>query len=173
MTSQKCKFNFMKVPSYSSSSWTFQPISWTFWSSLWFFYANLTCDTPLFHDNGPLPLATSWTFQTNFMSLLAPYGFCILNFSTSCLLVSLSLPSRCSLVPLCFVFIWKPQQWKQWCWGLDSHKSREMQQAFEDVGHIYFRLLSYIVHFTMLQIWYLDMSKAMSVGMISKIIKHY
>ena len=36
-----------------------------------------------------------------------PCGFCIMNFSTSCLLVSHSLSSRCPLVLICFVFTWK------------------------------------------------------------------
>ena len=46
------------------------------------------------------------------------------------------------------------------------HKSREIQQAFEDVGHIYFHLL-------MLHNAYLDTSKAVSLGMNFKIIKQY
>ena len=45
------------------------------------------------------------------------------------------------------------------------HKSRENQQAVEDVGHIYFRLPSHSP--------FLNATKAMYDGLISKIIKHY
>ena len=61
-----------------------------------------------FHESGPLPLATSWIFQINFINIFALCGFCVFNFSTSRLLVSHSLSSYCSLVPLCYVFTWKP-----------------------------------------------------------------
>ena len=67
----------------------------------------MTSDTHQFHDIGPLPLATSWIFQTIFINIFALYGSHIPKFSTY-ILVSHSLPSRCSLVPLCYVFSWKP-----------------------------------------------------------------
>ena len=68
----------------------------------------LTCGTPQFHNIGHLPLAPVWIFQTDFISLLAICDFNNLTFSTSCLLVLHSLPFRCPLVPLCFMFAWKP-----------------------------------------------------------------
>jgi hypothetical protein len=52
------------------------------------------------------------------------------------------------------------------------HISFEIQQAFEDVGHIYFRWPSYSPFINVAN-WVLDTSKAMSYIMISKIIEHY
>ena len=83
--------------------------------------------------SGPSPLATSWIFQINLIIFFALCGFCILNFSTSCLLIAQSLPSRCSLVPLWFVFTWKPLALKSnflWSFNTISQSQKQAMSIF-------------------------------------------
>jgi hypothetical protein len=56
--------------------------------------------------------------------------------------------------------------------NIPFHRSREIQRAFEDVGHIYFHLPLYSPFLNVAD-GCLDTSKAMSNGMISIIIEHY
>ena len=59
---------------------------------------DLTCGTSHFHDSGPLPKATSWIFQTNFIHLFTLHGFVISLLASSIRVVCL---------PVCFVFTLK------------------------------------------------------------------
>ena len=80
-------------------------ISWKFQASSWTFQPKLPKVLYKFHDSGPLPLETSQILQTNFIKKkIALWGFHILNFPTSCLLILHSLSFRYSLPSLCFFF---------------------------------------------------------------------
>jgi hypothetical protein len=86
-----------------------------YWS-IWLIFMNLLnqfMSLLIWLDMWHISSSWWWTFASssfmnlaiNFINLFALYSFRILNFSTSHLLDSHSLPSRCLWVPYCFVYL--------------------------------------------------------------------
>jgi len=77
---------------------------------IWFMiiWTNLTSCALQYHNSAPSPLTTSQVSKP-LSKIFSHYVVFVFSPSQlSCFLTSHSLPSWCSLVPLCFVFTWKP-----------------------------------------------------------------